>query len=75
MSLNEEIRIKIRSELYEVEASMFSDDADIDFFDHRYTLQPIFLTIIQHFIRFEQIKMKNLLTKGYEKCYICDILL
>ena len=33
MSLNEEIRIKIRSELYEVEASMFSDDADIDFFE------------------------------------------
>lgn len=32
MSLKEEIKIKIRSELYEVDASMFSDD-DIDFFE------------------------------------------
>ena len=35
MSLNEEIRIKIRSELYEVEASMFSDETDVDFFEAR----------------------------------------
>lgn len=34
MAVSEEIRIKIRSELYEVEASMFSDE-DIDFFEAR----------------------------------------
>jgi len=32
MSLDQEIRIKIKSELYEVEASMFSDE-DVDFFE------------------------------------------
>ena len=32
MSFSKEIKIKIRSELYEVEASMFSDE-DIDFFE------------------------------------------
>lgn len=40
MSLSEEIRIKIKSELYEVEASMFSDDEDIDFFEARTSEEP-----------------------------------
>ena len=33
MSFSKEIKIKIRSELYEVEASMFSDDAPEEFFE------------------------------------------
>ena len=33
MASTQEIRIKIISELYEVEASMFSDSEDIDFFE------------------------------------------